>query len=162
VDAVTAARLRQSDPQRILRALEVYAATGQSLSSFHGARAKPLLDAQQCLCLFVAPPRAAVHAAIDTRFEAMLVNGALAEVDALRQRRLNPALPLMRAHGVPHLIAHLDGCISREEAVCLGKRDTRTYVKRQFTFARHQLPEFVWLAPESLTPRASVQARPNP
>jgi tRNA dimethylallyltransferase len=161
VDAVTAARLRSSDPQRILRALEVYAATGQSLSSFQRARAKPLLDAQQCLCLFVAPPRAAAHAAIDTRFDAMLAAGALDEVDALRQRRLDPALPLMRAHGVPHLIAHLDGCISREEAVCLGKRDTRAYVKRQFTFARHQLPGFVWVAPESLTPQASAQVRPN-
>ncbi|MEA2759289.1 MAG: tRNA dimethylallyltransferase [Methylobacteriaceae bacterium] len=150
-DPQTAARLRPSDPQRILRALEVFAATGEPLSSFQGSRAKPLLDAQQCLCLFIAPPRAALHAAIDKRFDTMLAAGALAEVDALHQRQLDPALPVMRAHGVPHLIAHLDGSVSLEAAVRLGKRDTRAYVKRQFTFARHQLPEFLWLAPDQLT-----------
>ena len=161
-DPLTAARLRPSDPQRILRALEVFAATGRSLSSFQGARAKPLLDAKECVCLFITPPRAALHAAIDRRFDAMLAAGALDEVDALRRRKLDPALPVMRAHGVPHLIAHLEGRISLEEAARLGKRDTRAYVKRQFTFARHQLPEFFWLAPENFTPQASARARPNP
>jgi tRNA dimethylallyltransferase len=161
-DPLSAARLRSSDPQRILRALEVFAATGQSLSSFQGTRAKPLVDAQQCLCLFVAPPRAALHAAIDTRFDEMLAAGALNEVDALKQRKLDPALPIMRAHGVPHLIAHLDGRISLEEAARFGKRDTRAYVKRQFTFARHQLPEFLWIAPDQLTAPTSAQARPSP
>jgi tRNA dimethylallyltransferase len=162
IDPATAARLRASDPQRILRALEVFAATGQPLSSFQGARARPLLPADECLSLFIAPPRAALHAAIDRRFDQMLAAGALEEVDALRRRQLDPTLPIMRAHGVPHLIAHLEGRIPLEEAARLGKRDTRAYVKRQFTFARHQLPEFVWIAPQDLTPQASAQARPNP
>jgi tRNA dimethylallyltransferase len=161
-DPQSAARLRPSDPQRILRALEVFAATGQSLSSFQGTRAKPLLEAQQCLCLFIAPPRAALHTAIDRRFDEMLAAGALDEVDALRQRNLDPALPIMRAHGVPHLIAHLQGRMSLEEAARLGKRDTRAYVKRQFTFARHQLPEFLLIAPDQLTSQASARVRPNP
>jgi tRNA dimethylallyltransferase len=150
-DPQTAAQLRPSDPQRILRALEVFAATGEPLASFQGARAKPLLDAQQCLCVFIAPPRAALHAAIDKRLDAMLAGGALDEVDALRQRKLDPALPVLRAHGAPHLIAYLEGRIPLEEAARLGKRDTRAYVKRQFTFARHQLPEFLWVAPDQLT-----------
>ena len=150
-DRQTAARLRPSDPQRILRALEVFAATGRSLASFQGTRARPLLDAGQCLCVFIAPPRAALHATIDKRFDTMLAAGALAEVDALHQRKLDPTLPAMRAHGVPHLIAHLDGSVSLEEAARLGKRDTRAYVKRQFTFARHQLPEFLWVASDQLT-----------
>jgi tRNA dimethylallyltransferase len=150
-DPATAARLRPSDPQRILRGLEVFAATGQPLASFQGARAKPLLDVQTCLCLFIAPPRAALRDAIDQRFDKMLAAGALAEVDTLRRRKLDPALPIMRAHGAPHLIAYLDGRMSLEEAVHLGKRDTRAYVKRQFTFARHQLPEFLWTASEALS-----------
>jgi tRNA dimethylallyltransferase len=162
LDSQSAARLRPSDPQRILRALEVFAATGKSLSSFQGARAKPLLDAQQCLCLFIALQRAALHAAIDKRFDAMLAAGALDEADALLKRELDPALPIMRAHGVPHLIAHLQGRMSLEEAAHLGQRDTRAYVKRQFTFARHQLPEFSWLAPDELMLPASARARPNP
>jgi tRNA dimethylallyltransferase len=162
IDPATAARLRPSDPQRILRALEVVAATGQPLSSFQGARVRPLLAPQECLCLFISPQRAALHAAIDQRFDQMLAAGALEEVDALRRRQLDPALPMMRAHGVPHLIAHLEGRIPLEEAARLGKRDTRAYVKRQFTFARHQLPEFLWLASDNLTPQASARVRPNP
>jgi tRNA dimethylallyltransferase len=161
-DPRTAARLRPSDPQRILRALEVFAATGQSLASFQGARAKPLLEAQTCLCLFIAPPRGALRDVIDRRFDKMLAAGALAEVDVLRQRKLDPALPIMRAHGVPHLIAHLKDGMRLEEAAHLGKRDTRAYVKRQFTFARHQLPEFQWIAPEDFIPQASARVPPNP
>jgi tRNA dimethylallyltransferase len=162
IDPATAVRLRPSDPQRILRALEVFAATGQPLSSFQGARVKPLLAAAECLSLFIAPRRAALHAAIDQRFDEMLAAGALDEVEALRQRQLDPALPIMRAHGVPHLVAHLENRIPLEEAARLGKRDTRAYVKRQFTFARHQLPEFLWLAPDNLMPQASARARPSP
>ncbi len=54
----------------------------------------------------------------------------------------------MRALGVPHLLRHLEGEIDLEEASRLSKRDTRAYAKRQFTFARHQLPAFRWVAPE--------------
>jgi tRNA dimethylallyltransferase len=161
-DPQTATRLRPSDSQRIVRALEVFAATGQSLASFQGARGKPLLDAQTCLCLFIAPPRAALRDAVDRRFDQMLAAGAPAEVDALRRRKLDPALPIMRAHGVPHLIAHLEGRMSLEEAAQLGKRDTRAYVKRQFTFARHQLTEFLWIVAQDFTRQASARVPPNP
>lgn len=143
-DPVMAARLRPSDPQRILRALEVLEATGRSLASFHGERTAPLVDLGAAKAIFLSPDREALKRRIDARFEAMLAAGALAEADALRQRRLDPALPLMRAHGLRHLIAHLEGAISLSEAAELAKRDTRTYARRQFTFARHQLPDFVW------------------
>jgi len=57
-------------------------------------------------------------------------------------------LPAMRAHGVPHLIAHLEGRLSLDDARALAVRDTRHYAKRQFTWARHQMPAFAWVAPE--------------
>ncbi len=148
-DPATAARLRPSDPQRILRALEVFEATGKSLASFQTARTPPLLDAEDALALFLAPERTALAQRIDARFDAMLEAGALEEAAALRARGLNPALPIMRAHGVPHLIAHLNGEISLAEAARRGKLDTRKYAKRQFTFARHQLPSFRWITPEA-------------
>lgn len=53
----------------------------------------------------------------------------------------------MKAHGVPALIRYLKGEISREEAIEIGQADTRHYAKRQFTWFRHQLPEFEWVAP---------------
>jgi tRNA dimethylallyltransferase len=144
-DPATAARLRPSDPQRILRALEVFEATGQSLIAFHAARAAPLLDAKDIFAVFLATERKALKARIDARFDAMLEVGALQEAARLRERRLDPALPVMRAHGAHHLIAHLNCEISLAEAANLAKRDTAYYAKRQETFARHQLESFRWM-----------------
>ncbi|WP_363347793.1 tRNA (adenosine(37)-N6)-dimethylallyltransferase MiaA [Methylocystis echinoides] len=144
-DPETAARLRPTDPQRILRALEVFAATGKPLASFQGPRSAPLIDAASP-AFFLAPARETLYERIDARFEKMMACGALEEVAALRARGLDATLPAMRAHGVPHLIAFLDGRMSREEAVMRGKLDTRHYAKRQYTFARHQLPGFTWLS----------------
>lgn len=147
-DPMMAERLRPSDSQRIIRALEVLAATGQSLAAFQGLKQTPLLAANLCLAIFLAPERETLHAAIDRRFDSMVAEGALMEVEALRDRRLDPALPVMRAHGVPHLLRYLDGALDLAAAARLGKADTRHYTKRQFTFARHQLPSFRWVAPE--------------
>lgn len=147
LDPETANRLRPTDPQRVLRALEVYLATGQSLASFQASRSRPILSALDCLAFFLAPERVKLREDIDLRFDDMMTRGALQEVTALKQRGLDPRLPCMRAHGVPYLNAHLNDEMSLAEAVQLGKRDTRLYTKRQFTFARHQLPEFRWIDP---------------
>ncbi len=148
-DPLTAARVRPSDRQRVLRALEVVAATGRPLVEFHGAREAPALLAEAWTGLFLAPEREALNARIEMRFEEMLSDGALDEVAALAARRLDPALPAMRAHGVRHLIAHLEGRLSLDEARARAVRDTRRYAKRQFTWARHQLAGFDWVAPEA-------------
>jgi tRNA dimethylallyltransferase len=148
-DAETAGRLRPSDRQRILRALEVFEATGRPLLEFQGSREPPLLAPGEWAGLFLAPERAALNARIAARFETMLQTGALEEVEALARRKLDAALPAMRAHGVPHLIAHLEGRLSLVEAAELSVRDTRRYAKRQFTWARHQMPDFAWIAPEA-------------
>jgi tRNA dimethylallyltransferase len=147
-DPITAARLRPGDRQRLLRALEVFEATGRPLASFHGARAAPLLKPGQWAGLFLAPDRSALNAVIERRFSAMLQAGALEEAAALAERRLDPALPIMRAHGAPHLVAHIRGELALEEAAKRAILDTRHYAKRQFTWARHQMPEFAWVAPE--------------
>jgi tRNA dimethylallyltransferase len=157
LDPETAAGLRPTDPQRILRALEIFAATGRPLVSFQGPRGAPLLDAEGCPAFFLAPERRTLYARIDDRFQRMIESGALEEVAALRDRRLDPALPAMRAHGAPHLIAHLDGRQSLDQAILLGQRDTRHYAKRQFTFARRQLPTFTWLTEGD--PLAAISAR---
>jgi len=149
IDPATAARLRPSDRQRLLRALEVLQATGRPLLAYQDARVPPPLKAGEWAGFFLAPERAALKARIETRFEAMLRSGALDEVAALARRGLDPALPVMRAHGAPHLIAHLAGRVSLEEANALGVRDTRQYSRRQFTWARHQMHDFAWVAPEA-------------
>ncbi len=149
IDPETAARLRPTDPQRNLRALEVFAATGQPLASFQNRRAAPLLDPATTAAFFLLPERAALKARIDARFHAMMEQGALGEVERLAARGLDPALPVMRAHGVPGLIDYLRGDATLAEAIARGQRDTRAYSKRQVTFVRHQLPEFAMVAPEA-------------
>ena len=149
LDPVMAARLRPSDPQRILRALEVFAASGRSLAYWHGQRRAPLLP-DGYRAWFIAPEQPALMRRIDSRFEGMMEASAVQEAEMLAARGLDPALPVMRAHGVPGLIDHLHGKITRAAAVMRGQMDTRHYAKRQFTFARHQLSQFQWLSSAAL------------
>jgi tRNA dimethylallyltransferase len=148
-DPDAAARLRPGDRQRILRALEVLAATGRSLVSFHDDRIPGPLAGRRLARIFLAPDRAELRARIDRRFEDMIAAGALDEVAALADRRLDPALPVMRAHGVPGLLSHLRGETGLAEAIARGQADTRAYAKRQFTWARHQMDGWAWAPPEA-------------
>ncbi len=140
VDPVMAARLAPGDSQRLIRAWEVWCATGRSLADWQAEPAQaPPLPPLWFRILVLLPGRDAAYAAIDGRFEQMIAAGALEEVRALDALGLDPALPAMKAHGVPALRAHLAGTMSLEEAVRIGQRDTRRYAKRQRTWLRHQL-----------------------
>jgi tRNA dimethylallyltransferase len=148
-DPASAERLHRNDRTRIARALEVVEATGRSLTDWHRAAPPPLLPPDSFTALFLTPERDQLYARIDTRFDVMLGAGALDEVSALAARNLDPLLPAMKAHGVPALIRHLAGELSLEEAAVIGRADTRHYAKRQFTWFRHQLPEFEWMTLEA-------------
>ncbi|WP_426614259.1 tRNA (adenosine(37)-N6)-dimethylallyltransferase MiaA [Bradyrhizobium sp. McL0616] len=144
-DPRAAERLNLRDRTRIARALEVIEATGRSLLDWHQEGEPPLLPKDSFRAVFLAPERDELYARIDARFDAMLGAGALKEVERLAARSLAPLLPAMKAHGVPALIRHLRGEISLDEAATVGRADTRHYAKRQFTWFRHQLPEFEWV-----------------
>lgn len=147
-DPAAAARLMPGDRARITRALEVVLATGRSLLDWHDDNKPPGLDAAQAAKVFLMPDRDALLRHIDVRFDAMMASGALDEVRALAARQLDPALPAMKAHGVPWLIRHLNGEVTLDRAVEEAKRDTRQYTKRQATWFRNQLPEFAWVEPQ--------------
>lgn len=147
-DPRAAERLNLRDRTRIARALEVIEATGRSLLDWHHEGQPPLLPKDSFRAVFLAPERDELYARIDARFDAMLDAGALTEVEQLAARGLDPLLPAMKAHGVPVLIRHLRGELNLEEAAIIGRADTRHYAKRQFTWFRHQLPEFEWVKPE--------------
>jgi len=142
-----ASPIKPGDRTRIARALEVLEATGRPLSDWHREGLPPLIEASRVVKVFLAPERDELRNRIDARFDAMLQAGALDEVRALAARRLDPLLPAMKAHGVPWLIRCLNGELSLAEAAEGGKSDTRRYTKRQFTWARHQLPDWTWTAP---------------
>ena len=148
-DPLSAERLKPRDRTRIARALEVVEATGRPLPDWHRDGLPPLLPPGQFHALFLAPERERLYARIDARFGVMLDEGALDEIAALAARGLDPLLPAMKAHGIPALIRHLKGEISRQAAAEIGRADTRHYATRQFTWFRHQLPEFEWVVPEA-------------
>jgi tRNA dimethylallyltransferase len=148
-DPVAAERLKPRDRTRIARALEVVEATGRPLHDWHREGLPPLMPQGEFTALFLEPERDWLYARIDARFAEMLQEGALEEVAALASRRLDPLLPAMKAHGVPALIRHLRGELTLQEAAEIGRADTRHYAKRQFTWFRHQLPEFAWVRPEA-------------
>jgi tRNA dimethylallyltransferase len=135
-DPDTAARLRPSDSQRIARAWEVWRGTGRGLAAWQAAHTADE-PGWTFSAVLLDPPRPALRAAIAARFGAMMEQGALGEVRALRALGLPPALPAMRAHGVPELSAFLDGTISLEEAAARAVAATRRYTKRQATWFRH-------------------------
>jgi tRNA dimethylallyltransferase len=87
--------------------------------------------------ILIDPPRATLRAAITARFEAMLADGALAEVEALLALGLDPALPALRAHGVPELAAYLRGELTLAQATTRAILVTGQYTKRQATWFRH-------------------------
>jgi tRNA dimethylallyltransferase len=147
-DPASAERLKPRDRTRIARALEVVEATGRSLSDWHRDGLPPQLAPRAFTAVFLEPERDELYARIDARFDAMLKEGALDEVAALASRKLDPLLPAMKAHGVPPLVRHLSGELTRQEAAAIGRADTRHYAKRQFTWFRHQLPAFEWVKPE--------------
>ena len=143
-DPVMAARLRPSDPQRLLRALEVIDATSVSLAEWQGADAAAVLHPEGLLRIVIAPEREALYAAIDARFDRMIEQGAIEEVRALLALGLDPALPAMRAHGVRELAAYLTGDSSLEAAVEKAKTESRRYAKRQMTWLRRFMQDWQW------------------
>ncbi|MFY3863835.1 tRNA (adenosine(37)-N6)-dimethylallyltransferase MiaA [Achromobacter xylosoxidans] len=145
LDPVTAARLAPNDSQRIQRALEICRLSGQPMSALLGRqRAAAGDDDHRYLTISLEPSeRAALHARIEQRFDAMLASGLLEEVRGLHARAdLHPGLPSVRCVGYRQMWAHLDGEISLEEAREQGIAATRQLAKRQITWLRAQ-PERV-------------------
>jgi tRNA dimethylallyltransferase len=138
-DPETAARLMPTDPQRVVRALEVLESTGRSLSDWQKQPGEPVLREAETVRLLVLPERVTQGARIDTRFDAMIAAGVVEEVRALVALGYSPELPIMRAHGVPALAAHLAGQLTLEQAAAIAQADTRHYAKRQMTWLKRNM-----------------------
>jgi tRNA dimethylallyltransferase len=135
VDPATAARISPGDAQRIARAWEVWRGTGMGLAAW-GHRTLPPAP-WRFFAVRLDPPREALRAAIAGRFALMLREGAVEEVRALLAQNLDPALPAMRAHGVPEISAWLRGELAFEDACRRVEYATGRYTRRQATWFRH-------------------------
>jgi tRNA dimethylallyltransferase len=148
LDPETAYRLMPNDRSRIARALEVFKATGRSLSDWHREGMPSPIDIGGAVKIFLKTERVVLVERIETRFGAMLKAGVIDEVRALAARQLDPLLPAMKAHGVPWLVRHFNGEMSLDQATAGAVMDTRRYAKRQLTWFRNQLPDWTWIDAE--------------
>jgi tRNA dimethylallyltransferase len=140
LDPQAAERLHRGDTTRINRALEVILSTGRTLAEWQEQREGGIASEVDLRPLVMLPPRKWLYQRCDERFAHMIDQGAVAEVEALLARRLNPNLPVMRAIGVRELSRYLLGETSLDEAVAAGQQATRRYAKRQYTWFAHQPP----------------------
>ncbi|MBK5265758.1 MAG: tRNA (adenosine(37)-N6)-dimethylallyltransferase MiaA [Alphaproteobacteria bacterium] len=139
-DPASAARLAPADNNRIARALEVVRSTGKPLGWWHAHMKGGIADQIDLRPMLLLPPRPWLLERCDRRFEQMLEQGAIEEVERLTARNLHADLPVMRAIGVREIAAWRRGDISREDMIALGQTATRQYAKRQYTWFTHQPP----------------------
>jgi len=137
-DPERATVLEPTDTQRIARALEVKRSTGVTLGDWQMAKTGGIAEEIALFPLLLLPPREWLYERCDKRFEQMLDNGAIEEVEALLARDLDSDLPVMRAIGVPEIAALVREETTREETLEAGAQATRNYAKRQYTWFRRQ------------------------
>jgi tRNA dimethylallyltransferase len=139
-DPEAAARLRPTDTSRVARALEVVRSTGRPLAEWQSERTGGLAGEVELRPLLLLPPRDRLYRRCDERFDKMLSDEGIEEVRSLLARGLPESLPVMRAIGVREIAAFLRGDLTRAEALEAGRRATRQYAKRQYTWFAHQPP----------------------
>ena len=141
-DPETAARLSPNDATRLRRSAEIWLHTGKPLSYWHTVPLIKNFAPQDFFRIYIKPPRDILDARARIRFDLMMQQGALKEVQELAARN---SLPAMRALGVQELKAFLNGQTSLEEAVELAKLHTRQYAKRQSTWFNNRFsPDLVF------------------
>ena len=157
-DPEAAARLRPTDTSRVARALEVVRSTGRPLSAWQAEKVGGIGNSVALRPLVLLPPRQWLYERCDRRFEAMLGEDGLEEVRSLLARGLDPALPVMRAIGVPETAGLLRGDLTREQALAAGQIATRQYAKRQYTWFSRQPPADWSRSTEPLAPENIEEA----
>lgn len=150
IDAVAAARITPHDSQRLQRALEVWMLTGKTLTQWHADQPEPQPLPYRLHWMALAPPdRALLHERIAQRFDLMLAQDFIGEVDALRARGdLQATMPSMRSVGYRQVWAYLDGHYDRDELRNRGIFATRQLAKRQLTWLR-SFTAATWLDPSA-------------
>ena len=140
LDPAAAARLNPGDTTRVARALEVVRSTKRTLAEWQAELEGGIGASVALRPLLLLPPRDWLVERCDRRFDAMVDEGAIDEVEALLARDLDPQLPVMRAIGVRELAALLRGECDRDAAIAAGQVATRRYAKRQYTWFANQPP----------------------
>ena len=138
-DPVMANRLKSTDSQRLVRALEVIEGTGISLAEWQARKVTTSILPGNWQGFILNWPRSELYNRCDRRLEQMLEHGALDEVNTLMDLNLDPSLPVMKALGVPVLIKLIRGEVDRASALASAQQATRRYAKRQTTWFENKM-----------------------
>ena len=146
IDPEAANRIGVNDLYRIVRALEVFELTGETISA-HQLRHRFADNGYDTLTIGVEVDRKKLYEAIDTRFDAMVAAGLVEEVRALVAKGYSPEKPPLSTIGYKQIAAYLRGEIALDDAIAQAKQESRRLAKRQLTWFRRE-PNVVWLDPE--------------
>lgn len=146
IDGETAAKLSCNDKTRIVRALEIYTATGKKVSAWYKEPLVQKIPEADFVVVKIIPELEEIAARCCQRLEQMVYkNGALKEIESLLQQNISARCPAQKALGVPELIRFIQGEVTLEQALQEAKLHTRQYAKRQRTWLRNRLPaHIVW------------------
>jgi tRNA dimethylallyltransferase len=147
LDPQTAARIDVQNRARVQRAWEVLTATGRALADWQDDTPPPPLPLDACSALVLESSKDWLEARIRKRFRAMLEQGAMDEVEAMRDR-FDPSLPSCKAIGAPELMAYATGRMTLEEAEESAAIATRRFAKRQRTWFRARMEKWRKISPE--------------
>ena len=128
--------ISNNDSTRLKRIWEVYKSSGIAFSKWKKNKNKKFINDLFYKIYLFAPPRDRIYLNVNNRFKKMIKEGALQEVKKLCDLKLDPTLPIMRAHGVPEISNYLQNYCTLEECINKGQQVTRNYVKRQLTWWR--------------------------
>ena len=138
IDSEGAKKVNPNDTTRVRRALEIFEDTGTSIAEwFEKPMIKPLEEAEFKVVLLL-PKLSGLEEKCSKRFDVMIENGALEEVEKLLSKNIANDMPVMKAIGVPELRKYIEGKISKDEAINEAKLRTRQYAKRQLTWFRNR------------------------
>lgn len=153
-DPKTAENIDLENPMRVLRAWEVLETTGLGLADWQSQNDPPTLPLEETLPILIQPERERLYERCDERFEQMVLEGALGEVRRVAEMNLPPDIPGMRALGARELLGHVEGRLSLLEAIDQAQKATRQYAKRQLTWGRNQMRDWIRIerADADLTP----------
>ena len=150
-DPESAARLKLTDRQRVLRALEVIESTGESLIYWQREKSDPLLNYERCVRIVLNPQRDWLKTRINLRFDEMINAGAIEEVKLVEKFSLTEDNTANKAIGLRPLRAYLRGEMELNAATEKCKTETHRYAKRQDTWFRNQMKDWQRINPEEVS-----------
>ena len=139
IDPLGSALVNPNDSTRVRRAYEIYMTTGISIAEWFKRPLIKKLPATEFFIIKLLPPKEELDKRCNLRFDIMMAEGGLREVEKLFKKNLSEQLPIMKAQGIPDLMAFLKGEIDFNQAIENAKLHTRQYAKRQLTWFRNKL-----------------------